>query len=174
MRKFHSMTALSALSLVLATPAFAADVQEKRQELREEQQDVQEQRKELRQEQREQAEETTKNLQQMHKASEVIGANVKNHQGETLGEIEEIVLDLPRGKLAYVVVASGGVAGLGEKLRAVPWPALSLSGNMKHFVLDVDKDAWKNAPGFDKENWPRLSDERWLGDVYRYYDKRAY
>ncbi len=166
MRKFHRITTLSALSLVLASLAFAADVQEKQQE----EQDVREQQGEL----REQRAEATKNLQQMHKASKVIGAKVKNRQGETLGEIEELVLILPLGEIAYAVVSGGGVAGAGEQLHAIPWPALELSDNMDHFVLEVDQEAWKKAPGFDKDNWPGLSDQRWLSEVYRYYQEKPY
>lgn len=84
MRNLHVVAALSALSLVLAAPAFSADVQDTQKQLQKEKQDVREKRKELRKEVREQAAESNKKLQQMRKASTIIGTNVKNGQGETL------------------------------------------------------------------------------------------
>jgi sporulation protein YlmC with PRC-barrel domain len=174
MNNFHSIAMLSVLNLVLSAPAFAANVEEKRQELQEQQQDVQEKRQELRQEQRERRAEATKNLQQMHKASKVVGADVKNREGEKLGKIEELVLDLPLGEIAYAVISGGGVGGAGEQLHAIPWPALDLSDNMDYFILDIDQETWKKAPGFDKNSWPGLNDRQWLSDVYRYYKAKPY
>jgi hypothetical protein len=51
---------------------------------------------------------------------------------------------------------------MGEKLFAVPWAALTLDTQNKRFVLKVDKDTLKNAPGFDKDNWPNMADASWV------------
>ena len=51
---------------------------------------------------------------------------VRNPAGEDLGRIEELMLDLQEGRIAYAVLSFGGVLGLGDKPFAIPWPALSL------------------------------------------------
>jgi hypothetical protein len=45
------------------------------------------------------------------------------------------------------------------------------SGTVKgdHYVLDVSKDALKNAPGFDKSNWPDFANAKWGDDVEKFY-----
>jgi sporulation protein YlmC with PRC-barrel domain len=102
------------------------------------------------------------------------GTNVINRQGETLGEIEDIMIDMRRGRIAYAVMGAGGFLGIGEKLFAIPWGALTLDTDNKAFILDVDKERVKNAPGFDKDHWPSMADMSWATDVHTYYRARPY
>ena len=73
------------------------------------------------------------------------------------------------GQVAYAVLSFGGFLGLGEKLFAVPWSALTLDTENKRFVLNAEKDRLKNAPGFDKDQWPNMSDPTWARDIHSYY-----
>ena len=65
------------------------------------------------------------------------GDRVMNRQGEELGDIEDIMIDVQRGCVAYAVMSCGGVPGLGDKLFAIPWHALTLDADRKCFVLDA-------------------------------------
>jgi sporulation protein YlmC with PRC-barrel domain len=104
-----------------------------------------------------------------------IGANVENPQGQNLGEIKDIVIDRASGRMAYAVVSFGGFLGMGEKLFAVPWGAFSQSKADKDtFVLDVDKERLKNAPGFDAHNWPQMASREWVTSLYSYYNVPPY
>jgi sporulation protein YlmC with PRC-barrel domain len=94
-------------------------------------------------------------------ASSLEGETVMNHHGETLGEIEEIMLDVKTGRIAYAVLAVGGFLGIGEKYFAVPWNALTLDTDRKCFLLDADKDRLQNAEGFDKDHWPSDASVEW-------------
>ena len=94
-------------------------------------------------------------------ASALEGETVLDHQGDALGEIEEIMLEVKSGRIAYAVLAVGGFLGIGEKYFAVPWRALTRDADRKCFVLDVDRDTLENAPAFDRDNWPAMSDETW-------------
>lgn len=107
-------------------------------------------------------------------ASTLIGDKVINSQGEDLGKIEEIMLDLENGCVSYAVLSFGGILGIGDKLFAVPWNAMKLNTDKKAFILDVDKERLRNAPGFDKDNWPERPDTQWLESVYSYYDTKPY
>src|SRR3990170_4807846 len=82
-------------------------------------------------------------------ASTLIGDPVRNENDEDLGDIKEIMLDTRTGEVGYAVLSFGGFLGMGDKLFAVPWDALTIDFDEHEFVLDVDKDLLKNAPGFD-------------------------
>lgn len=102
------------------------------------------------------------------------GNDVYNAQNEDLGDIKEIMLDVASGKVAYAVLSFGGVFGLGEKLFAVPWRALKLDTENKRFILNVSKERLSNAPGFDKDDWPDMTDSSWADSIQHFYDNDIY
>ncbi len=102
------------------------------------------------------------------------GDKVVNIDGDDLGNIENIMLDVRGGRIAYAVLSFGGVMGIGDKLFAIPWEALTLDADRECFVLDIDKERLKNAPGFDKDHWPSMAEPSWATEVYSYYNSRPY
>ena len=102
------------------------------------------------------------------------GDKVVNRQGDTLGKVTDIMLDVPRGRIAYAVMSSGGFLGMGDKLFAIPWSALTLDTDRKCFVLDADKSLFDSAPGFDKDHWPSDADMGWHQSVHQHYKTRPY
>lgn len=107
-------------------------------------------------------------------ADTLTGDKVVNRRGETLGTIDHIMLDVPRGRIAYAVMSSGGFLGLGDKLFAIPWSALTLDTERKCFILDADKEFFKTAPGFDKDHWPAEADMSWHQTLHSTYRSRPY
>lgn len=107
-------------------------------------------------------------------ASTITGDNVVNPAGEKLGDIKELMIDLPSGRVAYAVLSFGGLVGMGEKLFAVPWNALTVDEDEKRLILNADKELLKNAPGFDKDNWPDMADTAWATQIHSYYRSRPY
>jgi hypothetical protein len=102
-------------------------------------------------------------------ADTLLGNDVCNKDGEDLGEIKELMIDMATGKVAYAVLSFGSVLGVGDKLFAVPWAALKLDTANKRFTLNVAKATLKDAPGFDKSHWPSMSDRTWAGGVHQFY-----
>ena len=102
-------------------------------------------------------------------ANTLLGNDVYNKDGEDLGDIKEFMVDMASGKVAYAVLSFGGLLGMGDKLFAVPWSALSLDTANKRFTLDVLKTALKDAPGFDKDHWPSMSDKTWASGIHQFY-----
>lgn len=102
------------------------------------------------------------------------GDRVVNQEGEKLGDIEAIMLDVPNGRIAYAVLSFGGVLGMGDKLFAIPWDALTLDADAEQFILNVDKELLKDAPGFDKDHWPSMADTQWATSVHSYYHSQPY
>lgn len=107
-------------------------------------------------------------------ANTIIGDTVRNPAGEDLGHIKELMLDVHQGRIAYAVLSFGGFLGFGDKLFAVPWPALALDAENKCFLLNADKERLEQAPGFDKDHWPQTGETQWQTDVHSFYGVDPY
>ncbi len=107
-------------------------------------------------------------------AETLVGNDVANPKAEVVGSIKEIMLDMRSGRVAYAVMSFGGFLGMGDKLFAVPWNALTLDTKNKRFVLDVEKKRLEAAPGFDKDHWPNMADPSWERDIHAYYGTKPY
>lgn len=102
-------------------------------------------------------------------ANTLVGNDVYNKDKVNIGDIKEIMIDMRTGTVSYAVLAFGGFLGMGEKLFAVPWDALALDTENKRFVLDVNKEQLKDAPGFDKNKWPDMADATWQAGIHDFY-----
>ena len=115
-----------------------------------------------------------KKFRRVMSASSLVGDAVRNTAREDLGKVNEIMIDVPTGQVAYAVLSFGGFLGLGKKLFAVPWSALTLDEDEKCFILDVDKKTLENAPGFDEDNWPDMAEPIFRAEIYTYYRAEPY
>ena len=106
--------------------------------------------------------------------STITGEDVRNDTGEDLGKIEDIMIDVDTGRIAYAVLSFGGFLGIGDKYFAIPWESLRVSMDGNEFILDVPKEKLENAPGFDKDNWPTSPDREFVSNIYSYYGYRPY
>ncbi|WP_213302181.1 PRC-barrel domain-containing protein [Paraburkholderia sacchari] len=107
-------------------------------------------------------------------SSTLEGDHVFSSDNEDVGKIKEVMLDVERGKIAYAVMSCGGFLGIGDKLLALPWAALTLDTTHKCFVLNVTSEHIKNAPGFDKDHWPAMADIGWATTLHEYYGARVH
>lgn len=107
-------------------------------------------------------------------ADTLVDEDVYNLEGEDLGDIKEIMLDINYGRVAYAVLSFGGFLGIADKLFAVPWSALKLDTVNKRFLLNVEKKRLESAPGFDKDNWPDMADPTWQDAIHAYYGTKPY
>ena len=87
-------------------------------------------------------------MQSVLAADTLTGDRVVNRQKEDLGTIEHLMIDMENGRVAYVVPSFGGFLGMGDKLFAIPWSALTVDTGGGQFILDVDKQLLERAPGF--------------------------
>jgi sporulation protein YlmC with PRC-barrel domain len=107
-------------------------------------------------------------------AGTLAGDRVRNRAGDDLGTVEEIMLDVSTGRVAYAVLSFGGFLGIGDKLFAIPWEALELNEAEHEFILDVERQQLENAPGFDKNNWPDMADTTWGSMIHSHYGRTPY
>ena len=107
-------------------------------------------------------------------ATTLIHDKVVNLNGENVGKIEELMIDVTTGRVAYAVLSFGGFLGFGSKLFALPWSALTVDEGHRRFVCNVTKEALEKMPGFDKEHWPDLNDLEYATGVYRQWGATPY
>lgn len=103
------------------------------------------------------------------KASAVHGVKVKNLDQENLGEINDVVIDKLSGKVSYLVLDFGGILGFGNKFFALPWHLFTYDASDDCFLVNVDKERLKNAPGFDKDHWPNFAAPDFSASINDYY-----
>jgi hyperosmotically inducible periplasmic protein len=113
-------------------------------------------------------------LSQVQKASKLMGTPVKNLQDEKLGKVENILLDLPSGRLVAVIVSSGGFLGMGDELSAIPPTALRFITDRDTLQLDASKEMLASAPHFKANLWPDFAQPSYAGGVYRAYQVEPY
>ncbi|QVN22718.1 PRC-barrel domain-containing protein [Burkholderia pyrrocinia] len=107
-------------------------------------------------------------------ARTLAGDRVLTMDGDDIGKVTDIMLDVRSGRIAYAVVASRGVRGSGDKLLAVPWNVLMLDVERKCFVLPVATGHVRDAPGFDHDRWPAMADPDWAEALHAYYGSSPY
>ncbi|GGF64930.1 hypothetical protein GCM10007301_25890 [Azorhizobium oxalatiphilum] len=88
-------------------------------------------------------------------ASKLIGTKVRGGQDESLGEINDVVMDA-NGSVSAVVIGVGGFLGVGEKSVAVPFSAIEMSraSDGDRLMLRHSKDDLKAAPTFQAYRAP--------------------
>ena len=95
-------------------------------------------------------------------SDKIVGEDVVDPRGESLGSIGDLVLDLRKGKAPYAVVAFGGTLGYNQETVAVPMHAFLWDQREERFVLNSTRDKLESAPDFDEDDLDIISDEGWI------------
>ena len=81
------------------------------------------------------------------RASRLIGSKV--YKGDTsIGEIEDVLVDLDNGTSTAFILSMGGLLGIGKKLVAVPVSQIKV-GSEASFMTDLTEAQLASAPAFD-------------------------
>lgn len=73
--------------------------------------------------------------------------NVKNQADETIGEIDDVIVNA-EGTIQQVIVSVGGFLGIGERKVAIAWQDVKLDANRDVAMVNMTKDQLKVAPEF--------------------------
>jgi sporulation protein YlmC with PRC-barrel domain len=87
-------------------------------------------------------------------AGQIIGMNVQNTKGESLGHVQDCVINMKDGKVVYVALARGQVLGFGGSLYAIDPKSLTMAANGENLILDATNQQFENVKGFDQNAWP--------------------
>jgi sporulation protein YlmC with PRC-barrel domain len=110
-------------------------------------------------------------VEKVFRASTIKGMGVWNLEGEHVGKIDELVIDIEKGQVVYAALSVGGFLGVGDKLFAIPWRefTMEVGEKEKFFRVDVTKEKLKAAEGFDKDAWPNVADPKWREQIDRQF-----
>ena len=109
-----------------------------------------------------------------HLASRLIGREVENDDGQELAKVSDLLVDLRRGRVEHVILCSGGILGLGQRLKAVPWEVISVGTTKRNVLaLDINKPRWEGAPVFHSHDGLRLARPSFAASLDRYYRQAA-
>lgn len=102
-------------------------------------------------------------------ATSIISDKVQNPQGDNLGKIENLMVNLEDGRVEYAVIEMGAFLGIGGKLFAVPFNELHIDPVKEIFILNRNKEYLKNIPGFDRAHWPDTNAHEYYSEVKTYW-----
>ena len=103
-------------------------------------------------------------------ASILIGHQVQNNEGQWIGRIHNIMVNLHSGRIEYLILEFGTFFGLSKKLFAIPFSEFSIIGNTNLFLINRSKEYLKAAPGFDRSHWPKTNLHSYFQDVDLFYN----
>jgi PRC-barrel domain len=99
----------------------------------------------------------------------VEGTPVYRSNGDSVGQIERVMIDKLSGKVAYAVMSFGGFLGMGEDYYPLPWPVLTYNPGLGGYEVNITEQQLKNAPKFSRyDNWD-WSDRSRTERISHYY-----
>lgn len=186
MKKLSILTTiLFALGLYLVPVTFAAggtDSKDKQYGQSEYQKDQKGQAQAQQDKQGQQGKQFQQEKQSLVLIDKLSGAEVQNQQGENIGEIDRVLVDVKTGQVGFVTLTSGGVLGVGDDKYIVPFNALQkdmsqgteaqLGDRQLRFTLNKQKDQLKEVPQGDIEE--ALTQEDQSRGIFEHYGVSPY
>jgi sporulation protein YlmC with PRC-barrel domain len=108
------------------------------------------------------------------KSTDLIGMTVNNYQGEKIGTVEELVVDLRYGRLIQVILSTGSYSGSDGMMTAVSPETLHHDADNKILQLDTNKEKLKMAPTFEPGTWNQGAQSNRVAELYVYYGEHPY
>ena len=85
-------------------------------------------------------------------ASLLLKAPIEDGQGRALGNCVDAMIGCSSGRLRYVVASQGGMAGVGETLRRLPWENARVESD--RLLADLDASRFDRLKEIAKDEWP--------------------
>lgn len=93
------------------------------------------------------------------RASAIIGTNIKSTDGETVGEVKDLYIDLKTQEVVSVIISTGGFLGVADTLSSVPLSTLRYDSEAKAFQISLSKAQLEKQPQFKSGAWPDSYDK---------------
>lgn len=99
------------------------------------------------------------------RARELLGAKVTLKDDESVGTIEDMIVN-EDGRVDYLVVRDEG------RYFLVPWEAARINFERRVVSVPITRERFREVPTFTRERFPDLSDRRYVERVRTFYDLR--
>lgn len=87
----------------------------------------------------------------------IVGTTAETRSGQTAGKAVEVLIECTSGKVSYVVVATGSIGGIDEKLRAVPREKIVFHCDRLEISLAMDE--FMALEPLAAGQWPASADQ---------------
>lgn len=108
------------------------------------------------------------------RAERVIGTDVHDTLGNTIGKVEDIILEKTDNKIMFAVVGFGGFLGIGEKYHPLPWSVLDYDPKQEAFVVPFTKEQLEAAPSDTISELTKDDGQIARNSAYDYYKVQPY
>jgi sporulation protein YlmC with PRC-barrel domain len=98
---------------------------------------------------------------QMRRVTHLTGLEVKNTEGQDLGDLEGFAINTPDGRVMYSILSFGGVAGIGEKYAAVPANAVRIQPQTHTAILNATRQTLESV-AFNPSEFPNLGSPEYM------------
>ena len=105
---------------------------------------------------------------QLASANTLSGQTLFDRVGDKLGVVKELFINKKSGQVEFVLGATGGFLGVGEKFHPLPWSLLTYNATPEGYVVSVGKEAIRAAPAYDREQL-NSTQYGWADQVNRYF-----
>ena len=107
------------------------------------------------------------------KANKIIGMEVADPQEHQLGKVKDLAIDMQAGRIAEVIVGTGGFIGVDKKMIAVPPESFVFANAGKELKLN-DAAAFKIAPVFKMSQWQEATSAAKVADACQRFQVAPY
>jgi sporulation protein YlmC with PRC-barrel domain len=108
------------------------------------------------------------------RAKKVIGTDVKDPSGKSIGKVEDILLEKQSNNIMYAVVGFGGFLGMGEKYHPLPWRILNYDDKQGAYVVNLTKEQLAAAPADSLDALTQSDGLGYRDRAYEYYKTERY
>ncbi len=107
--------------------------------------------------------------QQLVSADDLTNFSVMDAQGEEIGQVSKVLIDIESGRVGYAIIGGNGILGLGEDEYIVPFAALSPGMEEESLTVDVQRDQLREAPD-DVDQITRQQEQ----EIHQFYGVSPY
>ena len=104
----------------------------------------------------------------------VLDKKIKDLSGNTIGEVEDIVLDKFSSNIMFAVVGFGGFLGIGEKYHPLPWSMLNYDDSDGNYIVNLSRDQLQSAPAYSIDELTTGDGEAYRAKAFEFYHNARY
>jgi len=107
----------------------------------------------------------TDNLLWIGEPATISNINVLSPEGESPGEVQDLIVVLGQGQVLYAVIDTG------ESTIAIPWQRLQYDETASHFTVNADETTLANAPALNLDEWQQPVAPDWDADIRQFWQE---
>lgn len=110
----------------------------------------------------------------LQRADEIIARDVRDPQGNKIGTVKDLAVELQNGRIVEVIVGTGGILGVEQKYVAIPPSLFTYVPQSQDLQANVDKTKLAQAPAFKYAQWDVETSQANVAECYQYFGARPW